>query len=42
MDAQTIKPSDIPVATGDAAPKTGQPGVVFAKIDDVVRWARTS
>ena len=42
MDAQTIKPSDIQVATGDAASKTGQPGVVFAKIDDVVRWARTS
>lgn len=42
MDSNTIKPGEIPVATGDRQPKAGQPGIVFAKLDDVVRWARTS
>ena len=41
MSAQTIHPQDIPVATGGAATKPGQPGMVFVKLDEVVRWART-
>jgi NADH-quinone oxidoreductase subunit B len=28
-----------PLASSDS--KTGQPGIVFAKLDEVVRWART-
>jgi NADH-quinone oxidoreductase subunit B len=41
VEAQTIRPDDIPVATGTPESKTAQPGVVFAKLDEVVRWART-
>ncbi|MBI5651747.1 MAG: NADH-quinone oxidoreductase subunit B [Chloroflexi bacterium] len=41
MADQIIQPQEIPVSTGDPASKSGQPGVVFAKLDDVVRWART-
>lgn len=41
MTAQTIKTEDIPVATGGPETKSGQSGIVFAKLDEVVRWART-
>lgn len=41
MDAQAIKPTDIPAATGALESKAGRPGIVFAKLDEIVRWART-
>jgi NADH:ubiquinone oxidoreductase subunit B-like Fe-S oxidoreductase len=41
MDAQTIKPNETPIATGTPESKSGQPGIVFAKLEDVLRWART-
>ena len=41
MDAQTIKPNETSIATGTPESKSGQPGFVFAKLEDVLRWART-
>ena len=41
MNAQTIKSSEISTATGTPESKLGQPGIVFAKLEDVLRWART-
>jgi hypothetical protein len=41
MSAQTINSNEIPVATGSPETKSGAPGMVFAKLDDVLRWART-
>ena len=41
MNAQTIKPNEITTNTETTESKTGQPGIVFAKIEDVLRWART-
>src|SRR5574341_953292 len=41
MNAQTINPSDIPTSTGGPESKSGQPGMLFAKLDEAVRWART-
>jgi len=41
MDAQTIEPHDIPAVPDSATSKSGQPGIVFAKLDDLVRWGRT-
>ena len=41
MDAQIIQSDETPAATGGPAAKTGQPGIVFAKLDEIVRWART-
>lgn len=42
MDSKMTKPNDVPVPAENTPSKAGQPGVVFAKLDDVVRWARTS
>ena len=41
MSNQTINPQDIPVTRGAPETKSGQPGMVFVKLDEVVRWART-
>jgi len=41
MNAQTIKPNEIPTSAETPESKTGQPGIVFAKLEDVLRWART-
>ena len=41
MSAQTIKTDDIQVGADSPETKSGQPGIVFAKIEDVLRWART-
>ncbi len=41
MNDSVIKPGDIAVAKGGSESKSGQPGIVFTKLDEVVRWART-
>ncbi len=41
MDSPKTSPNDVPVAADNDTSKTGQPGIVFAKLDEVVRWART-
>lgn len=41
MNDPVIKPDDIPIAKGGSESKTGEPGIVFTKLDEVVRWART-
>lgn len=41
MNDSVIKPGDIAVAKGGSESKTGQPGIVFTKLDEVVRWGRT-
>jgi len=41
MSDQMIQPNDVPVVSGSAEGKSGQPGIVFVKLDEVVRWART-
>ncbi len=41
MNAQMIKPNEIPTAAETPESKSGTPGIVFAKIEDVLRWART-
>jgi hypothetical protein len=33
MDSQTIRPNDIPLGTGGPESKSGQPGMIFAKLD---------
>ena len=41
MDSKTISPNEIPVGVGGPETKSGQQGMVFAKLDQAVRWART-
>ncbi len=41
MESPNKNLKDVPVAADLAESKTGQPGIVFAKLDEVVRWART-
>lgn len=41
MNDSVIKPDDIAVAKAGPESKTGQPGIVFTKLDEVVRWGRT-
>ena len=41
MNSQTINPSDIPVGTGGPETKSGQSGMVFAKLEEALQWART-
>ena len=41
MNSQTINANDIPVGTGGPETKSGQSGMVFAKLEEALRWART-
>ncbi len=41
MNTLTPKPGETSIASGTPSEKTGQPGIVFAKLDDLLRWART-
>jgi NADH-quinone oxidoreductase subunit B len=41
MDAQTMIAKENPTAAGSPEAKAEQPGIVFAKLEDVLRWART-
>jgi NADH-quinone oxidoreductase subunit B len=41
MDSQTIVPNQVPTMPGKPESKSGQSGIVFAKLEDVLRWART-
>lgn len=41
MDNKSVKPETVSAPSAAADAKTGQPGMVFAKLDELVRWART-
>jgi NADH-quinone oxidoreductase subunit B len=41
MSSKPINPNDIPVGTAEAGTRSGASGMVFAKLDEAVRWART-
>ncbi len=41
MDTKLIDGEPNPVGNAGLGDKTGQPGMVFAKLDELVRWART-
>ncbi len=40
MNVHTPTPNENLATTAPPAAKTGQPGIVFAKLDDIVRWGR--